>query len=127
MKTTRWLLGGLLGTFLVLEGCGGAGQYNIPNVEPVVKPKPDDDLLENIEGNDQTKAGAPAEAPGPKPAEPPKQAEPAPAPEAAKPAEAPKPEAAKPAAAKAAAPKPAAMKAEPSKAAAKPAAPAPKK
>lgn len=40
----------VLGSLLALEGCG-AGQYKIPNVEPVVKQKPQDDLLENIEGN----------------------------------------------------------------------------
>jgi hypothetical protein len=48
---TRWLLSGLLlGSVLSLPGCG-AGQYKIPNVEPVVKQKPQDDLLENIEGS----------------------------------------------------------------------------
>jgi hypothetical protein len=40
----------MLGSLLALEGCGSA-QYKIPNVEPVVKQKPQDDLLENIEGN----------------------------------------------------------------------------
>lgn len=40
----------VLGSLLWLEGCG-AGQYQIPNVEPVVKQKPQDDLLQNIEGS----------------------------------------------------------------------------
>jgi len=40
----------VLGSLLWLEGCG-AGQYQIPDVAPVVKQKPQDDLLEKIEGN----------------------------------------------------------------------------
>lgn len=40
----------VLGSLFCLEGCG-AGQYQIPDVAPVVKQKPQDDLLENIEGN----------------------------------------------------------------------------
>ncbi|HVW24946.1 MAG TPA: hypothetical protein VHC69_06220 [Polyangiaceae bacterium] len=40
----------VLGSLFWLEGCG-AGQYQIPDVAPVVKQKPQDDLLENIEGN----------------------------------------------------------------------------
>jgi hypothetical protein len=51
---TRWLVRGLvLGSLLWLEGCG-AGQYQIPNVEPVVKQKPQDDLLQNIEGSTES-------------------------------------------------------------------------
>ena len=38
------LSGLLLGSTLALVGCG-AGQYQIPNVEPVVKPKPGNNLL----------------------------------------------------------------------------------
>lgn len=64
MKTSRWLLGALvIGGFVALEGCGGAGTYQIPNVEPVVKPKPDDDLLEDIEGT--SKPAESAETPAP--------------------------------------------------------------
>jgi hypothetical protein len=51
---TRWLVRGIvLGSLLWLEGCG-AGQYQIPNVEPVVKQKPQDDLLQNIEGSTES-------------------------------------------------------------------------
>jgi hypothetical protein len=68
---TRWMLSGLfLGSSLALAGCG-AGQYQIPNVEPVVKPKPGDDLLENISGDDKTAApseSAPASSAEPAPA-----------------------------------------------------------
>lgn len=56
------LSGLLLGSSMALAGCG-AGQYQIPNVEPVVKPKPGDDLLENIEGSD--KSAAPSESSAP--------------------------------------------------------------
>ena len=60
---TRWMLSGLLlGSSMVLAGCG-AGQYQIPNVEPVVKPKPGDDLLENISGDDKTAAPSESSAP----------------------------------------------------------------
>jgi hypothetical protein len=53
----------LLGSVLALGGCG-AGQYQIPNVEPVVKQKPQDDLLEGIEGNDKpAESSSPAAAP----------------------------------------------------------------
>ncbi len=65
MKTSHWLLGALLaGSVVVLEGCGSQGQYVIPNVEPVVKQKAnaDDDLLEDIEGGDDKKAGGNADA-----------------------------------------------------------------
>jgi hypothetical protein len=69
MKTSRWLLGALLvGGFVALEGCGGAGQYVIPNVEPVVKPKPEDDLLEDIEGGSKP-AESSATPSGAKPAD----------------------------------------------------------
>ena len=98
MKTTRWILGAsLLGSLWAIEGCG-VGTYQIPNVEPVVKPKPEDDLLDDIEGNDTPSEAKPAEAPKPaaakeaKPAETPKPAVEAPkAPEAAKAAESAKP------------------------------------
>lgn len=40
----------VLGSLLWLEGCG-AGQYQIPDVAPVVKQKPQDDLLQTIEGS----------------------------------------------------------------------------
>jgi hypothetical protein len=48
----------MLGATLVLgvvtlAGCG-TGTYKIPNVAPVVKPKPGDDLLESIENGDST-------------------------------------------------------------------------
>jgi hypothetical protein len=60
---TRWMLSGLLlGSTLALVGCG-AGQYQIPNVEPVVKPKPGDDLLDNISGDDKTAAPSESTAP----------------------------------------------------------------
>ena len=52
MKASRCVLGAVLFSGLcLLEGCG-AGQYQIPNVEPVVKQKQgqDDDLLKDIEG-----------------------------------------------------------------------------
>jgi microcystin-dependent protein len=125
MKTTRWILGAaLLGSLWALGGCG-VGTYQIPNVEPVVKPKPDDDdLLNDIEGTDtSTPASAtkpadakPAEAKpaeAPKPVEAPKTVEPAKTPDPAK------------SAAPAAAPKTPAATAP--KAAAKPAVPAVKK
>jgi hypothetical protein len=52
MNTTRGFLGAtLIGAVLGLVGCGGSGEYRIPNVPPVVKQKPDDDLLEDIEGS----------------------------------------------------------------------------
>jgi hypothetical protein len=61
---TRWMLSGLLlGSSLALAGCGGAGTYQIPNVEPVVKQKPGDDLLENIAGDDKTAAPSESSAP----------------------------------------------------------------
>ncbi len=64
MKTSCWFLGALLlGSLLTLEGCG-AGTYQIPNVEPVVKPKPEDDLLSNIEGNDKPAASSEPEPSG---------------------------------------------------------------
>lgn len=67
MITTRWVLGALLfGGLLVLDGCGGSGQYRIPTVDPVVKQKSseDDDLLKELEGDDDTKAsGGAKEAP----------------------------------------------------------------
>ena len=56
------LSGLLLGSSMALAGCG-AGQYQIPNVEPVVKPKPGDDLLENISGDDKTAAPSESTAP----------------------------------------------------------------
>ncbi len=55
---TRWMVRGLvLGSLLWLEGCG-AGQYQIPNVEPVVKQKPQDDLLQNIEGSTESSSSS---------------------------------------------------------------------
>jgi len=111
MKTTRCVLGALvLGGLFVLGGCG-AGTYQIPNVEPVVKPKAaeDDDLLKELEGDEE---GAPKESKGAaeKPAEKPAEAKPEAAkPETPAPAEATKaPEAPKPAAKPAEATKPAA-------------------
>ena len=62
MKTRALLSGLLFGSLLALEGCG-AGQYNIPNVEPVVKQKPEEDPL-NIEGPSD-KAAAPSESSAP--------------------------------------------------------------
>jgi len=53
------LRGLVLGSLLSLQGCG-AGTYQIPNVEPVVKQKPQDDLLENIEGNDKSSTSSPS-------------------------------------------------------------------
>jgi hypothetical protein len=119
MKTTRWILGAaLLGSLLSLQGCGAGGQYQIPNVEPVVKPKPEDDLLDDIEGNDKATDAKPTEAA--KPTEPAKapaeskalEAKPEAAPKAvepAKPSEAAAPKAATPA--KTATPAPKATKA----------------
>jgi len=49
----------VLGSLLWLEGCG-AGQYQIPNVEPVVKQKPQDDLLQNIEGSTEPSSSSSA-------------------------------------------------------------------
>ena len=52
---TRWLWSGmLLGSTLLFGGCG-SGQYQIPPVEPVVKQKPQDDLLESIAGGGDEK------------------------------------------------------------------------
>jgi len=121
MKTNRWVFGAaLVGSFVSLQACGGAGTYQIPNVEPVVKQKPEEDALEaELESDEASTPAKPAtEA---KPAE----AKPAEAkPAEAKPAEAKpetKPAEAKPADTKAEA-KPADGKAEPKgHAAAKPA------
>jgi len=64
MKTSRELvaLSLVLGSF-ALDGCGGSGEYVIPNVAPVVKQKADDSLLEDIEGGgDKAAPAAPASA-----------------------------------------------------------------
>ena len=53
----------VLGSLLWLEGCG-AGQYQIPNVEPVVKQKPQDDLLQNIEGSTEGSSSSSSSAGG---------------------------------------------------------------
>jgi hypothetical protein len=53
----------LLGSLLWLEGCG-AGQYQIPNVEPVVKQKPQDDLLQNIEGSTESSSSSSSSSSG---------------------------------------------------------------
>jgi hypothetical protein len=53
----------VLGSLLWLEGCG-AGQYQIPNVEPVVKQKPQDDLLQNIEGSTESSSSSSSSAGG---------------------------------------------------------------
>lgn len=111
MKRTRFVLGAaLVSSLFWLVGCG-QGTYRIPAVEPVVKPKPENDLLEDIEGGDSKSSGAAESNPAPSatPAEKPPEPKPAdakpeePKPEAAKAAEPPKADAA---AAKAA-PKPA--------------------
>lgn len=83
MKTSAWISGvARLGCVVALQGCG-AGTYHIPNVEPVVKQKPDDDLLEDIEGGgDEDKKDSTDSA--------------SPAPDSEKPSETPAPEAAKP-------------------------------
>lgn len=63
--TTRWVLGALLlGGLLVLDGCGGSGQYRIPTVDPVVKQKSseDDDLLKELEGPEDSSAGTSTKA-----------------------------------------------------------------
>lgn len=53
MKRTRVVLGAVLVSSLFwLVGCG-QGTYRIPAVEPVVKPKPENDLLEDIEGGEE--------------------------------------------------------------------------
>ena len=89
MKMSRGFVGAawiVCSLSFVLGGCGGSGEYRIPNVAPVVKQKPDDSLLENIEGTDSSSSSTPS------------------APTAATPAEA-KPADAKPAEAKPAEPK----------------------
>jgi hypothetical protein len=54
MKATRFVLGAaLVSSLFWLIGCG-QGTYRIPAVEPVVKPKPENDLLEDIEGGDKS-------------------------------------------------------------------------
>jgi hypothetical protein len=62
MKTSRSVLGALLLGGLFLGGCG-VGTYNIPNVEPVVKPKPEDDLLADFQAaaSEDSEPSAPAE------------------------------------------------------------------
>ena len=58
-------------SLLALDGCG-VGTYRIPNVEPVVKPKPEDDLLSDISGgDDSSSSSAPSDEPAatPPPAE----------------------------------------------------------
>lgn len=67
--TTRWVLGALLfGGLLVLDGCGGSGQYRIPTVDPVVKQKSseDEDLLKELEGPEGSSEGTSSKAPSPK-------------------------------------------------------------
>jgi len=70
MNTTRGILGAaLFGCLLALVGCGGSGEYRIPNVEPVVKQKPEeDDLLKDIEDGDQKSTESPKEGATPAPA-----------------------------------------------------------
>src|SRR5438477_10724228 len=94
MKATRFVLGvALVSSLFWLVGCG-QGTYRIPAVEPVVKPKPENDLLEDIEGGDQ-KSTSPTES-KPSTTSPPAEKAPEPKPAEAKPEDA-KPEAAKPA------------------------------
>jgi hypothetical protein len=71
MNTTRGFLGAALtGALLALVGCGGSGEYRIPNVPPVVKQKPEeDDLLEDIEGNEKPESTKPAPAEAAPPSE----------------------------------------------------------
>jgi hypothetical protein len=60
----RWLVRGLvLGSLLWLEGCG-AGQYQIPDVAPVVKQKPQDDLLQSIEGSSDSSGSSSSSSAG---------------------------------------------------------------
>lgn len=88
MKTTRWILGtALFGSLFVLQGCGAGAEYQIPNVAPVVKPKPDDDLLDAIEGDDKA-SDAPSDKTGG--ADKPADAKPTDAPKADAPKAAPK-------------------------------------
>jgi len=56
MKTSHAFLYALMlgGTLFALEGCG-QGTYRIPNVAPVVKQKPEEDIL----GGDDSKSEAP--------------------------------------------------------------------
>ena len=63
MNTTRWLLGAIVGGSLALVGCGGSGQYRIPDVAPVVKQKPQDDLLDAL--TDDTEEEKKTETPAP--------------------------------------------------------------
>lgn len=79
MKRSRVVLGVAVVSVFWLAACG-QGTYRIPAVEPVVKPKPGNDLLEDIEGGDSkpepteskpSSSPPPAEkAPEPKPEEP---------------------------------------------------------
>jgi hypothetical protein len=64
------MLGALLfGSLAALNGCG-AGTYQIPDVAPVVKPKPEDDLLEDIEnGSDESKPASTSDAQSAPPAD----------------------------------------------------------
>lgn len=56
MKRSRVVLGvAFVSSLFWLAGCG-QGTYRIPAVEPVVKPKPGNDLLEDIEGGDSKPA-----------------------------------------------------------------------
>lgn len=56
MKRTRLVLGvALVSSLFCVVGCG-QGTYRIPAVEPVVKPKPENDLLDDIAGGDSDDA-----------------------------------------------------------------------
>jgi hypothetical protein len=63
MKTSRGFVAlSLVLCSFALDGCGGSGEYVIPNVAPVVKQKADDSLLEDIEGGEKA---APASSAAP--------------------------------------------------------------
>ena len=61
MKTTHAFLCALLlgGSLFALEGCG-SGTYRIPNVPPVVKQKPEEDILGDVD----TSSSEPAKTDG---------------------------------------------------------------
>ena len=121
MTRTRLVLGvAFVSSVFSLAGCG-QGTYRIPAVEPVVKPKPGNDLLDISAGDDGDKPAAteskPSGAPPPSEKAPETKAPEAPKPESAKPAEPAKAEPAKgdKAAAKPADAKPAPAKPAPAK------------
>jgi hypothetical protein len=92
MKRSRLVLGvAFVSSVFLLVGCG-QGTYRIPAVEPVVKPKPGNDLLDDISAGDEEKPASSESKPSSSP--PPAEKEKAPE---SKAPEAPKSEPVKPA------------------------------